>query len=245
MSEYLRRLRVFAPVPAPDSSSSFGSARETWRAGTRPMMTTHTTHATIPNANIRQLVCGAITHSATLGGMRASSSLLPQSVARRPNASPAAASNPLSRRSCAMMSFRVAPRAVRKASSRLRPKPRASRRFARFAHAMSSTAQHRADQREMEAREMELLIPDRLEKEAGALERLAAAAARRPNRCDSSSIVGCACSSVMPGRRRAMLAGKALSGTVGGGSIQTAYSEPGTCAARSMTPMIGWTRHRC
>ena len=36
-----------------------------------------------------------------------------------------------------------------------------------------------------------------------------------------------------------MLAGSALSGTVGGGSIHTEYSEPGTCDARSMTPMIG------
>ncbi len=36
-----------------------------------------------------------------------------------------------------------------------------------------------------------------------------------------------------------MLAGSALSGAFGAGSIHTEVSEPGTCEARSITPMIG------
>ena len=241
MSEYWRRLRVFAPVPAPDLSSSFGSTRDTWIAGTRPTMTTHTTHATIANANIRQLVCGAITHSATLGGMCASSSVFAQNVSEESEREARDGEQSRSRASnCAMMSRRDAPSAVAQRELAAAADPA---RELQVGEVGAGDEQHGdAPHRSARSgnREMELRIRDRLRRNPAPLGGSPAAARARPKRRDSSSIVGCACLSVMPARRRAMLAGSALSGAFG--ARQHPYVErlePGTCDARSITPMIG------
>ena len=63
-----------------------------------------------------------------------------------PSAPPASETTRLSARSCRTIAPRVAPMDVRIASSRWRVVPRASRRLATFAHAISSRKPHRPEQ---------------------------------------------------------------------------------------------------
>ena len=60
MIAYCRRWRAVAPVPAPDLSISFGSAREMRTAGINPMISTQVSVATTATTNNRQLTCGSI-----------------------------------------------------------------------------------------------------------------------------------------------------------------------------------------
>ena len=73
------------------------------------------------------------------GGPDAASSCVAHRAINTPPMAPAAESTRLSASSCRTIRHRLAPSAARTASSRARPVPRASSRFATLAHAMSST----------------------------------------------------------------------------------------------------------
>ena len=76
------------------------------------------------------MVCGTIRSSRST----------PHSASNNPNTPPIAPSTALSVRNCRASLQRPAPSAMRMAVSRVRPAARASIRFARFAHAISSTS---------------------------------------------------------------------------------------------------------
>src|SRR5207253_6828341 len=100
---YCRLDFLEVPVPEPVLSSSLMSTRDSLMAGANPMNARHRTADPAANANIRQLVCGWTTKSASDGGTDAATTFIPHIVRRRPRASPAAANHDASQTSCRSM----------------------------------------------------------------------------------------------------------------------------------------------
>ena len=173
ISEYLRRLRVFAPVPAPDLSSSFGSARETWSAGTRPMMTTHTTHADDPE---REHPPARLRRDHPLGDARRNVRLEQLVGPERGQETEREARDGEQSALEEQLGDDVSPRRTERRPQRELSAASQSAGELQVGEIRAGDEQHRehrADQREVKTGEMELPILDRLEEEAGALERFA------------------------------------------------------------------------
>ncbi len=116
-----------------------GPVRVARSAGVRPKMTHVTTARPIVKASTRQSRCSATNTWFRSVAMKATSARLSHCASQTPAAAPSPASSRLSAISCRTMRGRDAPMARRIAISRPRALARASIRFARFAHAMSST----------------------------------------------------------------------------------------------------------
>ena len=130
------------PIPDPPRAASFNASetpvRDDCSAGARPKATPVASVSSAANAN----TVASRPTSLTRGAFDGASETSPP-TAQTPNTSPTAPPRParstLSVSSCRTTRARVAPSATRTASSRPRAEPRASSRFAMFAHAIRST----------------------------------------------------------------------------------------------------------
>ena len=130
--------RLVPPRPAVSVRSCRRSTSLDRNAGRMPKITPVSAETTRAKTSTVPSRCTTSARgSATAAFARIARS--PKYAMMSPNTPPASASRMLSVRSCRMRRSRSAPRAVRIATSRVRPAARASNRFATFAHAMSST----------------------------------------------------------------------------------------------------------
>ena len=126
-----------SPVRLPSFSASRTETRVALSAGISPKkMPAASETAAVKKSTVRLSENDA---PATCWGIRrprTRHNILPS---HSPSAPPASERSKLSVRSCATICLRLAPSAIRTAISRRRPEARASRRLARFEHAIRST----------------------------------------------------------------------------------------------------------
>ena len=118
---------------------TFNSWRAARSPGTNPNRIPVSTDIPSVNARTRASKCRSRKTSLEVVDTSFTSSTDAHRANMRPNAPPARARSTLSARSCCTIRKRLAPSAKRTAISRCLADPRASRRFATFAHAMSKT----------------------------------------------------------------------------------------------------------
>ncbi len=135
-----RRVRLPPPaVPRPPSLSADATlVNDCWRAGARPTRRPVIRVSTAAAAKTAASTRTSFSRGASAGA-RATSASTPHMPSSRPATPPAAAMTRLSVASCRTIRPRLAPSAMRVASSRRRPDARASSRLAMLAQAMSST----------------------------------------------------------------------------------------------------------
>ena len=137
----VRRRSRATPEPdlrPPSRITPCRSVRAARSAGTRPKITALATVRATANVSTTPSTL-VWKMRGNVAGPDAASSCVAQVAIITPPSAPAAESTRLSASSWRTIRHRLAPSAARTASSRARPVPRASRRLATLAHAMSST----------------------------------------------------------------------------------------------------------
>ena len=126
-------------VRVPLAAAAVSGMSAACHAGASPARMPAATVIPAANSVTRQSSDSAIPSGSVPGGSNAGAERSTAAPSASPAVPPTAASSRLSVSSCRKSCRRLAPSAARTASSRVRPTPRASSRFATFAHAMSST----------------------------------------------------------------------------------------------------------
>ena len=120
-------------------STSWTLSRVAWSAGTTPAMSAETTVVAATNASTGPSTLMTIQNGGSVAAMALLKSRTPTHAMAMPSSAPTPASTSDSVSSCATIRRRLAPRAVRIATSLVREAARASSRFATLEQAMSST----------------------------------------------------------------------------------------------------------
>ncbi len=180
-----------------------------------------------------------------MAGPAAMSARTPHVAARIPHVPPARAKSALSASSCATRRPRVAPSAVRTASSRCRDAARASNMWATFAHAMSRTNETAARRTTSGVR----MSPTTFSLRGSSTTSRLVPGNSRSSRDDTAPRSARACSSVTPGRSRANIRRLcdvrllARAPNASGAHTSARVAQNGAnWNVRGMTPTIVWTR---
>ena len=142
----LPRRRTPPPVRPPSLRASFKSTRDACSAGSNPNTTLESTEMVVANPRTRASIETWRTIAGSSSGANRGYSLVPTTASPMPQTPPASDNSRFSVTSCLMSRPRLAPAAVRRASSFRLPAPATSSRLATLAQPMSSTKRDRADE---------------------------------------------------------------------------------------------------